>query len=58
MTKLKTTDNFKLEETGIKSAKKLYDRLYLHNSDEDTYKITFETENGLLKEVYHQRIIV
>ena len=34
-----------------KSAKKLYDRLYLDHSDRDTYKITFKTEKGLLKDV-------
>ena len=33
------------------SAKKLYDRLYLDTSDKDTYKITFEIEKGLLKDV-------
>ena len=34
-----------------KSTKKLYSRLSLGNSDGDTYKITFETEKGLLKDV-------
>ena len=34
-----------------KSAKKLYDRLYLDNSDGDTYRITFEAEKGLLEDV-------
>ena len=34
-----------------KSAEKLYDPLSLDNSDGDTYKITFETEKGLLKDV-------
>ena len=37
--------------------RKLYDRLYLDNSDRDTYKVTFRTEMGLLKDVYHHRII-
>ena len=34
-----------------KSAKKLYNRLSPDNSDGDAYKITFETEKGLLKDV-------
>ena len=34
-----------------KAAKKLYDRLYLEKSEGDTYKITFDTEKGSLKDV-------
>ena len=40
-----------------KSDKKLYDRLYLDDSDGDTYKVTFETEKGSLKMFYYHRII-
>ena len=34
-----------------KSAEKLYSRLRLEKSDEDTYKIAFENESGTLKDV-------
>ena len=34
-----------------KSAEKLYNRLHLEKSDEDTYKIAFENESGILKDV-------
>ena len=34
-----------------KSAEKLYNRLRLEKSDEDTYKIAFENESGTLKDV-------
>ena len=34
-----------------KSAEKLYNRLRLEKSDEDTYKIDFENESGTLKDV-------
>ena len=37
-----------------KAAEKLHDRLYSEKSDGDTYKITFKTERGLLKDVCHQ----
>ena len=33
------------------AAEKLYNRLHLEKSDEDTYKIAFENESGTLKEV-------
>ena len=34
-----------------KSAEKLYSRLRLVESDEGTYKVTFENESGALKDV-------
>ena len=34
-----------------KSAEKLYSRLRLVESDEGTYKITFENESGALKDI-------
>ena len=34
-----------------KSAEKLYNRLYLIGSDEDTYKIAFENESGRYKDI-------
>ena len=34
-----------------KSAEKLYDRLYLLGSDEVTYKIAFENESGIYKDI-------
>ena len=33
------------------SAKKLYDRLHLAESDEGTYNITFESERGTYKDI-------
>ena len=33
------------------SAEKLYDRLHLLESDEGTYKITFESERGTYKDI-------
>ena len=33
------------------AAKKLHDRLYLEKSDRNTYKVTFNTEKGILKDV-------
>ena len=34
-----------------KSAEKLYDRLHLAESDEGTYKITFESKRGTYKDI-------
>ena len=36
---------------GQQSAEKLYDRLHLVESDEGTYKITFESERGTYKDI-------